>query len=437
MLSHQGENNERFAQKVANFSKANPNSTFTGPLAFLNTYEYLMGESYLTNVGAVTEFNAGATFWNRYGRILYNATMGQVSYNLTYQNNTLRPKPVIRTTSQSRIENSQITWGLGFFGPSFAFMPDPTLSNASLYADVVIITEGGTENNTLASYDSCFNDDYDVPGFLGDSDVLSYIPRYLKPATARMQKNAPAGFTFNVNDTYAMQSICAYENGYLGRGMSSFCNFFTAAEWDAFEFTLDLLYYYDYSFGQPTGRAQGLGYLQELIARLNDQYITVSNSSVNTTLDKTNTSFPLNQPFYADFTHDDIIVSVLTAESMDYFHSNLSLTASPPDPKRHFRLSKMTPFGGRLVTEVISCTSPDPMPLKETRVNYYPTQYGWNAANATHKFIRQRLNDGILPLNTLRGGACDNGRGDGMCAMTDFLASQADAETLANYQYAW
>lgn len=50
-----------------------------------------------------------------------------------------------------------------------------------------------------------------------------------------------------------------------------------------------------------------------------------------------------------------------------------------------------------------------------------------------------RLNDGILPLNTIRGGGCGNstsGRIDGMCEMGAFLESQKDAYTLANYDYA-
>lgn len=115
---------------------------------------YIMGESYLTNIGAATEFTAGASFWNRYGRTLYNASVGQVSYNATAGNGTARPKPVLRTTGQSRIENSQINWALGFFGTSFQTTPQPSLQafgNGSLF-DVVIIPEGGTENNTLAAY---------------------------------------------------------------------------------------------------------------------------------------------------------------------------------------------------------------------------------------------------------------------------------------------
>ena len=46
-----------------------------------------------------------------------------------------------------------------------------------------------------------------------------------------------------------------------------------------------------------------------------------------------------------------------------------------------------------------------------------------------------RLNNGILPLNTIRGGAC-KGRSDGMCAIDSFLKSQTDAYALSNYDFA-
>ncbi len=147
-----------------------------------------------------------------------------LAYNQTYDNGTLRNvKPVLRTTGQSRIENSEINWALGFFGVSYTTDPNPTLQNFTMPYDVVIIPEGGTENNTLASYDSCYNDNTDAIGFNGDSDVFLYSSNYLKAATARMQQYAPSGFTMSTNDTYAMQSICAYESNYFGLGMSDFC----------------------------------------------------------------------------------------------------------------------------------------------------------------------------------------------------------------------
>jgi hypothetical protein len=45
-----------------------------------------------------------------------------------------------------------------------------------------------------------------------------------------------------------------------------------------------------------------------------------------------------------------------------------------------------------------------------------------------------RLNNGILPMSAIRGGACGN-RVDGLCKLSDFLTSQRDAEKLANYQF--
>jgi hypothetical protein len=333
-------NDQRFAAKLVNFTSANASATFTGPLAFLNTWEYVLPGGTLTGIGAATEFSAGVTFWNRYGRLLYNAVPGQMAYNASYANGTARPKLVLRTTSQSRIENSEINWALGFFGPSFEAVPNPTLANATSAFNVVIIPEGGTENNTLASYDSCINTGDAIIGYLGDLTLENYIPTYLAAAAARLTKYAPAGITLTPNDTYAMQSLCAYETGFIGA--SSFCNLFTYDEWAGFENTLDIEYFYDYSYGSPTGRAQGIGYLQELLARLQNQYITSSDSSVNSTLTNNAADFPLGEKVYADFTHDDIIISVLTAMSMDYLNDPPSISQYPPNPNRYVSSNFLT-----------------------------------------------------------------------------------------------
>jgi hypothetical protein len=60
-----GGNDDNFAGKVMNWTAANPTKKFTGPLSFLNTYQYQMGSSYLTGLGASAEFTAGVQFWNR------------------------------------------------------------------------------------------------------------------------------------------------------------------------------------------------------------------------------------------------------------------------------------------------------------------------------------------------------------------------------------
>lgn len=159
--------------------------------------------------GAVTEVAAGATFWAKYGRILYNATIGQLAYDASFSNNgTLRQKPVLRTTSQARMENSMLNWAIGFFGTTIRTSPDLTLSDMTEAYEAVVIPEGGTENNTLASYDSCTNEyATDEVEYLGDNLVWTYLPRYLGPATARMQEFAPEGFEFTVN-----VSSCFFES---------------------------------------------------------------------------------------------------------------------------------------------------------------------------------------------------------------------------------
>lgn len=91
---------------------------------------------------------------------------------------------------------------------------------------------------------------------------------------------------------------------------------------------------------------------------------------------------------YADFSHDDIIVSVLASMSVDYFRDTPDLTQFPPDENRRFNLRKMTPFGARLITEVIGCAAADPPEVEGERTFYYPTQYGYDASNAPNKFIR-------------------------------------------------
>ncbi|KAK3083571.1 hypothetical protein LTR53_020170, partial [Teratosphaeriaceae sp. CCFEE 6253] len=92
--------------------------------------------------------------------------------------------------------------------------------------------------------------------------------------------------------------------------------------------------------------------------------------------------------------------------SVDYFHEHPSLTEYPPNPDRHFILSHMTPFGARLITEVIGCADADPAAVHEHRTQYYSTQYGYDSTNAPNKFVRMRLNNGIIPLETIRTGEC-------------------------------
>ena len=61
-------------------------------------------------------------------------------------------------------------------------------------------------------------------------------------------------------------------------------------------------------------------------------------------LDDNAATFPLGQAFYADFSHDDILISVLTAMSMDYFKDAPDFTkVSKPACARRAKEEKETP----------------------------------------------------------------------------------------------
>ncbi|KAI5476531.1 hypothetical protein MNV49_007541 [Pseudohyphozyma bogoriensis] len=417
-----GTNDELFISKLLNISSMEGKNTFYGPLDFLNDYTYQLGLSLLLPTGSSQEYQSATDFWNTRGRLLFNASAGEAYYNATLANGTTLPKMTFRTTSQSRILASAYAWVAGFFGPT----------NTSAQYDFTIITEGGGAADPLAL--DCENSDIPAIGYTGDDYVFDFIPLYLTEATERFNNYLADGpYSFNVNDTYAMQSICTYE--YVTFGDSDFCYLFTENEWKGFAYSLNLEYYYDFSFGQATGKAQGIGYVEELMARLTHHLINTTDSNINTTLDGSEATFPLNQKLYMDMSHDDVQVSVITALGVNYFRGALPVEAGAELTPRSFEISYMTPFSSRLNTEVIGCNSPTPTEIKKNRVLYTPNQNGYDPATATNKFVRMTWNGGVVPLDSIDGGFC-GGRTDGLCPLEAFLASQANASAVANYEYA-
>ncbi|KAJ5116284.1 Histidine phosphatase superfamily clade-2 [Penicillium angulare] len=415
---------EDFAAKLTNYTKANPDTTVgKGPLKFLNNWEYVLGEDTLMENGAATEATSGANFWINYGRLLYRAGRGKVaawsdSLNV-YSNGTARPKPVFRTTSQARILESARWWISGFFGNSGAN------SSYDQY-DLVIIPEEADFNNTLASYEPCASGDMTE----GDDAAQIFINRYTKNARSRFSSYLPSDFNLTALDVLAMQNICVYEQTSLGG--SSFCSLFTEQEWKDFEYNIDVQYYGDYAYGSPTGRAQGIGYVLELAARLQHKLITSSDTSINYTYDNNLKQFPFGQPFYMDMSHDDIILSVINALSLEYF--NYGPHGLPVNidhaPKRNFTLNQMTPFGARFMSEIWTCpkntsfSTLDPVLLSNPDLE---------SEKGTTDYIRFVLNGAPLPLKGLKD--CESAK-EGFCPVQKFLRAVPGLKEKAEYQHA-
>ncbi|BAE62612.1 unnamed protein product [Aspergillus oryzae RIB40] len=414
-----------FASKLVNYTKAKPGKMVAkGPLKFLNDWEYVIGENTLMENGAATEDASGADFWIKYGRLLYrpgrdNVAAWNESLNV-YPNGTARPKPVFRTTSQGRILESARWWLSGFFGNSGAN------SSYDQYDLVVILETTGFFNNTLASYVSCLGDKT-----AGDESAQVFIPRYTKNALSRLASYLPEDFNLTAYDVLAMQNLCVYENTSLGG--SFFCSLFTEQEWKDFAYNVDIQYYGNFAFGSPTGRAQGIGYVLELAARLEGKLIHSSDTSINSTYDDNTAQFPLGQPFYMDMSHDDIILSVISALGLEHFKygpHGLPINIDHAPSNRTFALNDLTPFGARFMSEVWTCPSNvsfdslDPILYVNPRLE---------STRNTKRYIRFVLNNAPLPLDGLVG--CEDSQ-NGFCAVDGFLSGVPTLKENAKYQEA-
>ncbi|GAB1310083.1 3-phytase [Madurella fahalii] len=369
----QGANVVEFGEKVGRSGKA---FKAKGELEFLNEWEYQLGEEILVPKGRQELFDSGVLHSYMYSQ-LYNPNS----------------KIIVRTTTQDRMLKSAEYFVAGFFGLQW-----------TRNATIEVIIEEDKFNNSLAGHLNCPNS-HKVRS--GTGAAIIWINNYLQNATARLG-GLIDGFEWTIEDSYAAQTMCAYET--VAYGFSRFCELFTYEEWAGFGYSVDLAFYGDHSFGSPTGRAVGIGYQQEVVARLRNHTLGYSGSQINVTLDNNTVTFPLNQSIYLDFSHDTNIISVLTAFGLRQFAGFLDPSRFPGP--HNFTVSRMTPFGARLDIEIIRT----PRPILADRSGYL------RDGDET-KYIHFVLNQRTIPLGWSLP-ECDASRVDGWCELGAFLAAQ-------------
>lgn len=302
-------------------------------------------------------------------------------------------------------------------------------------ATIEVIIESAGFNNSLAGYDNCVNA-HNFRNRGGANATAEWVEIYLKSATERFQSMI-SGIEWTAKDTHAAQNMCPYEtvsNQYcmsppriyftyhlkVAYGYSAFCNLFTYQEWVDFEYSVDLSFAGGSSFQSPTGRAVGVGYVQEIVARLENHTLGYSGSQINTTLDSSVETFPLNQSLYFDFSHDTNIMSILTAFGFTQFNTFLPSTHHPGP--HNLTVSHMEPFGARLDIEVIK--TPKPLSANRTYIDGSETTY-------LHFILNQRT----LPLG-FSFEECGVDRLDGWCELDTFLKVQKEEIKKADYDWA-
>ncbi|KAJ3570641.1 hypothetical protein NP233_g4262 [Leucocoprinus birnbaumii] len=342
---------------------------------FIKNYEYDLNTDDLLPFGEHQMSESGRKSFVRYA-------------NLANEHNI----PYVRASGSDRVIQSTVKWIDGFRNGSGGII-DPPLA--------LVIPEIKGYNNTLDDK-SCPNADHP------DAPMDTWQNIYAKPIADRFNSIA-RGMPENItsDDAQALITLCALET-VAKEKYSSFCNLFTQSEFEDFEYAVDLDKFYFTGYGSALGPVQGVGYINELLARLTDQPVE-DHTQTNYTLDSNPTTFPLGRGIYVDMSHDNLMVAVFSAMGLVNFNGHKAggkLEPTKRDESRDFVVSRIVPFSGRMVVERMDCEFPgDARDVVEDKT-----------------YVRILLNDAVQTLDF-----CEGVRGDGLCPLRSFVESQAYA----------
>ncbi|GAA5895207.1 hypothetical protein JCM6882_006615 [Rhodosporidiobolus microsporus] len=355
-----------FAAKVQNATQVG--FTASGPLAFLNEWQYQLGAELLTPYGRLQNFQWGVAARQLYGKLLNNFT----------ETGTL---PVFRTQSQDRMVKTMQNFAAGFFGvPEF-------LDQVNIEIEV----EAKGYNLTGAPYEVCTNSN-NAYGSVGSTAAAAFSKPYYEKTAARLNQYLSGNLTFDATDVGALLQLCAYETDALGS--SEFCTLFTEEDFQVFEQAFDISFSGNNGAQSPVAAAQGLGYLEELVARLEHKVVTEFDSTTNSTLDGNEVS----------------IMDGLTALNLSaIFEAVPTDRLSKPD-EHTYVASRIVPFGTILQIQVLEC-----------------------APSVPTKQIRFILNDAVLPIHKSYPGC--NEDPNGLCAYDTVLKALKNRVAEIDFQH--
>ncbi|KAL4887954.1 3-phytase A [Aspergillus ambiguus] len=356
-------------------------TAFPGKYAFLKSYNYSLGADDLTLFGQNQLQDSGVKFYHRYNALTRNTN------------------PFVRTTDSDRVHESGEKFVQGFQN---ARQDDPRARPNQPSAQVdVVIPEGTAYNNTLEhSVCTAFED-----STVGDDAVANFTAVFA-PAIAKRLEADLDGVQLSDDDVVNLMSMCPFETVSLtgdAHTLSPFCNLFTDAEWVQYNYLQSLDKYYGYAAGNPLGPVQGVGWANELIARLSHAPVQ-DHTCVNHTLDANPKTFPLNATLYADFSHDSVMVSIFWALGLYNGTKPLSTTTVQDITQTDgYSAAWSVPFAARAYIEMMQCRA-EKEPL-----------------------VRVLVNDRVMPLY---GCTTD---GLGRCTRDDFIQGLSFARSGGNW----
>ncbi|KAF3022055.1 hypothetical protein E8E14_013169 [Neopestalotiopsis sp. 37M] len=305
---------------------------------FIKDYNYTLGADQLSDFGRQQLANSGIKFYKRYEEL------------------TRSDAPFVRSAGQYRVVESADYWTRGFHQ---ARLEDKQANTTDPFPyNILEIPEGAEWNNTL-SHDACILANEGPNAAVGAEAQATWVNVFVPPIAERLNQNLP-GANLTLKDTIYMMDLCPFEtvadpNGRLSR----FCHLFSKDEWHSYDYYQSLGKWYGWSNGNPLGPTQGVGYVNELIARLTGKPV-VDHTDTNSTLDSSPSTFPLDRALYADFSHDNDMSSIFAALGLYNLTEPLSnTTKTPPKATNGYSASWVVPFASRMYVEKMTCGGED------------------------------------------------------------------------------
>ncbi|KAK1817934.1 hypothetical protein LTR12_007686 [Friedmanniomyces endolithicus] len=354
------------AQYNATINKLQANvKNFMGPYAFLADYEYNLGADQLTVFGQQEMINSGIKYFNRYKELIGSL------------------RPFVRSSGQARVVESAQNWSQGFHAAKIADQRAGYADAAYPYPIVVI-----------PETDVCNAFENGSDGNIASKAQAQWAAVFIPPIRTRINAALP-GANLTVMETVHMMDLCPFNTVASPNGtISGFCALFTEEEWHQYGYYQTLNKYYGFSHGNPLGPTQGVGFSNELIARLTSKSVD-DESSTNHTLDGSNDTFPLGRRLYADFSHDNDMTGILSALGLYNGTTghlpNTTITEAPQ--ANGYSAASTVPFAARAYFEKMQCRG------------------------QPEELVRVIVNDRVLPLTQ-----CDGDR-LGRCTLDAFVDS--------------
>lgn len=335
---------------------------------FIKSYQYKLGADELSLFGQRQMVNSGIKFYKRYRHL------------------TRDHSPYVRSAGKNRVVESALNWTQGFHetrrGDGQAHAPD-----AFPYR-VLVIPEDAGVNNTL-SHGNCKAFEDGPVSEVGNEAQRTWLDIFAPPIAEKLNRNLP-GANLTLPEVIYFMDLCPFNTVADPNGrLSPFCHLFTRDEWHGYDYFQSLGKWYGYGNGNPLGPSQGVGFVNELVARLTGRPV-VDETTTNSTLDGSDETFPLGKALYADFSHDNDMVGVMAALGLYNATAPLSKTskASPKDTKG-YAASWTVPFAARMYVEKMQCQGSD------------------------EELVRVLVNDRVIPLPSCGAdvlGRCELGK---------------------------